>query len=41
MRSFSNTYIFVFSLVMVTVVAVLLSFVSTQLKAPAADEHPD
>jgi len=32
MRSFSNTYIFVFSLVMVTVVAVLLSFVSTQLK---------
>jgi Na+-transporting NADH:ubiquinone oxidoreductase subunit C len=32
MRSFSNTYIFVFSLVMVTVVAVLLSFVSVQLK---------
>ncbi len=32
MRSFSNTYIFVFSLVMVTVVAVLLSFVSMQLK---------
>jgi Na+-transporting NADH:ubiquinone oxidoreductase subunit C len=32
MRSFSNTYIFVFSLVMVTIVAVLLSFVSTQLK---------
>jgi len=32
MRSFSNTYIFVFSLIMVTVVAVLLSFVSMQLK---------
>ena len=32
MRSFSNTYIFVFSLIMVTIVAVLLSFVSTQLK---------
>lgn len=32
MRSFSNTYIFVFSLIMVTVVAVLLSFVSVQLK---------
>jgi Na+-transporting NADH:ubiquinone oxidoreductase subunit C len=31
MRSFSNTYIFVFSLVMVTIVAVLLSFVATQL----------
>jgi len=32
MRSFSNTYIFVFSLIMVTVVAVLLSFVAVQLK---------
>ncbi len=32
MRSFSNTYIFVFSLVMVTIVAVLLSFVAMQLK---------
>ena len=32
MRNFSNTYIFVFSLIMVTIVAVLLSFVSTQLK---------
>ncbi len=32
MRSFSNKYIFIFSLVMVTIVAVLLSFVSTQLK---------
>ncbi len=32
MRSFSNTYIFVFSLIMVIIVAVLLSFVSMQLK---------
>lgn len=32
MRNFSNTYIFIFSLIMVTIVAVLLSFVSTQLK---------
>lgn len=32
MRNFSNTYIFVFSLIMVTVVAVLLSFVAVQLK---------
>jgi len=32
MRSFSNKYIFVFSLVMVTIVAVMLSFVSMQLK---------
>ena len=32
MRSFSNTYIFVFSLIMVTIVAVLLSFIATQLK---------
>ncbi len=32
MRNFSNTYIFVFSLIMVTIVAVLLSFVATQLK---------
>ncbi len=32
MRSFSNRYIFVFSLIMVTIVAVLLSFVSVQLK---------
>ncbi len=32
MRSFSNTYIFVFSLIMVTIVAVLLSFVAMQLK---------
>jgi Na+-transporting NADH:ubiquinone oxidoreductase subunit C len=31
-KSFSNTYIFVFSLIMVTIVAVLLSFVSMQLK---------
>jgi Na+-transporting NADH:ubiquinone oxidoreductase subunit C len=32
MKSFSNTYIFIFSLVMVVVVAVLLSFVAMQLK---------
>lgn len=32
MKHFSNTYIFVFSLIMVTIVAVLLSFVATQLK---------
>lgn len=32
MRSFSNTYIFVFSLIMVTIVAVLLSFFAIQLK---------
>ncbi len=32
MKSFSNRYIFVFSLVMVTIVAVLLSFVSMKLK---------
>ncbi len=32
MRNFSNTYIFVFSLIMVTIVAVLLSFVAMQLK---------
>jgi Na+-transporting NADH:ubiquinone oxidoreductase subunit C len=32
MRNFSNTYIFVFSAIMVTIVAVLLSFVSMQLK---------
>lgn len=32
MRSFSNTYIFVFSLIMVVIVAVLLSFVAMQLK---------
>ncbi len=32
MRSFSNKYIFVFSLIMVTIVAVMLSFVSMQLK---------
>lgn len=31
-KNFSNTYIFVFSLIMVTIVAVLLSFVSMQLK---------
>ena len=31
MRSFSNTYIFVFSLIMVTIVAVMLSFVAMQL----------
>ena len=31
-KQFSNTYIFVFALIMVTFVAVLLSFVSTQLK---------
>jgi Na+-transporting NADH:ubiquinone oxidoreductase subunit C len=31
-KSFSNTYIFVFSVIMVTAVAVLLSFVSMQLK---------
>ena len=30
-QKFSNTYIFTFSLIMVTVVAVLLSFVATQL----------
>ena len=32
MRSFSNTYIFIFSLIMVIIVAVLLSFVAMQLK---------
>jgi Na+-transporting NADH:ubiquinone oxidoreductase subunit C len=32
MRQFSNTYIFIFSAVMVMIVAVLLSFVSQQLK---------
>lgn len=32
MRNFSNTYIFVFSIIMVTIVAILLSFVATQLK---------
>ncbi len=32
MRSFSNTYIFVFSLIMVVIVATLLSFVAMQLK---------
>jgi Na+-transporting NADH:ubiquinone oxidoreductase subunit C len=32
MKSFSNTYIFIFSLIMVIVVAVLLSFVAMQLK---------
>jgi Na+-transporting NADH:ubiquinone oxidoreductase subunit C len=32
MKSFSNTYIFVFSVIMVTIVAVLLSFVSMKLK---------
>lgn len=32
MRSFSNTYIFIFSVIMVTIVAVLLSFVAMQLK---------
>jgi len=32
MKSYSNTYIFIFSLIMVTVVAVLLSFVAMQLK---------
>jgi len=32
MKSFSNTYIFFFSLIMVTIVAILLSFVSMQLK---------
>lgn len=32
MKSFSNTYIFIFSLIMVVVVAVLLSFVAMQLK---------
>lgn len=32
MKSFSNTYIFIFSTVMVTIVAVLLSFVSEQLR---------
>ena len=31
MRNFSNTYIFIFSLVMVVIVAVLLSFVAMQL----------
>lgn len=36
MRNFSNKYIFVFSLIMVTIVAVLLSFVSTQLKPKQA-----
>lgn len=32
MRNFSNTYIFIFSAIMVVIVAVLLSFVATQLK---------
>ena len=32
MKSFSNTYIFVFSTVMVMLVATLLSFVAEQLK---------
>ncbi len=32
MKSYSNTYIFVFSVVMVVIVAVLLSFVAMQLK---------
>ena len=32
MKSFSNTYIFIFSLVMVVIVAILLSFVAMQLK---------
>lgn len=32
MKSFSNTYIFIFSAVMVTIVAALLSFVSEQLR---------
>ena len=32
MKSFSNIYIFIFSTVMVTIVAVLLSFVSEQLR---------
>lgn len=32
MKSYSNTYIFIFSLVMVVIVAVLLSFVAMQLK---------
>ncbi len=32
MKSFSNTYIFVFSTVMVTIVAILLSFVAEQLR---------
>jgi Na+-transporting NADH:ubiquinone oxidoreductase subunit C len=38
MKSFSNTYIFVFSAVMVTVVAILLSFVSEQLR-PAQEKN--
>jgi Na+-transporting NADH:ubiquinone oxidoreductase subunit C len=38
MKSFSNTYIFIFSIVMVTIVAVLLSFVSEQLK-PIQDKN--
>ncbi|MGW8317513.1 MAG: NADH:ubiquinone reductase (Na(+)-transporting) subunit C [Bacteroidales bacterium] len=32
MRNFSNTYIFVFSLIMVTIVAILLSFVAMKLQ---------
>jgi len=32
MQKFSNTYIFIFSLIMVTIVAVLLSFVAVNLK---------
>lgn len=32
MKSYSNTYIFIFSVVMVVIVAVLLSFVAMQLK---------
>ena len=38
MKSLSNTYIFVFSAVMVTVVAILLSFVSEQLR-PAQEKN--
>jgi Na+-transporting NADH:ubiquinone oxidoreductase subunit C len=38
MKNFSNTYIFVFSTVMVTIVAILLSFVAEQLR-PAQNKN--
>jgi len=40
MKSFSNTYIFIFSTVMVTIVAILLSFVAEGLR-PAQDKNKE
>lgn len=40
MKSFSNTYIFIFSTVMVTIVAILLSFVAEQLR-PAQNKNKE